>query len=223
MRATSAVLCARIAFRADAQRFPCSPQTPVPAGVNTLSTLAKLSTLARWATNIDSAWTPMSLDDVEAWKAVLRRRKPWPDKLGKYAAQYVRSKGVLASIPVLPNGSFMSRSKITLIGSNGVAHGLAACLRQKLNEACVGLPAVLCSEDGDALDSIVNVDYSASVNANHIRPQFGVTDEGAQPSGDNATCEGALDFFELWSSSTFCLMPGGDGFDRGATVQARDR
>ena len=188
---------------------------PVPAEVTALSTLA------RWAVNIDSAWTPVSNEDVEAWKVVLRRRKPWPDDLGKYAAQYVRSEGVVASIPALPSGSFMSRGKITLIGSNGEAHGLTACLRQKLNEACAGLPAVLCSEDGDALDTIVNATRPASVNTSHIRPQFGVTDEGTQPFGKNASCEGAQDYFELWSSSTFCLMPGGDGFDRGATVQAR--
>lgn len=172
-----------------------------------------MSNYMGWPTNIDSAFLPESAEDIEAWQTVLRSRPTWPDNLLNRVSPHLSSDAIDVAGGALTTHSGSRSDRFTLIASNGGAHGFMACLRAKLLAACDGLPSHLCSDKADALPGT-----SGSL--------FGVTADGMAPTehadGKNKTCAGEIEYYELWASATFCLMPGGDGFDRGATVQALD-
>ena len=205
---------------------------------------AAMNNYMGWETNIDSAFTPVSAADVEAWQAVLRRRATVPHNLASHVARVRQdwageldldepinashSGGLGDDLKVYPNTGVtptiypihvqraidMPAEKPveakTLIAANGGAHGFSACLRSKLSAGCDGLPHKLC------------VQNTTEAYKTKTSPSYGVSADGNPPTGTNASCSGNLPYFELWATSTFCLMPGGDGFDRGATVQALD-
>ena len=98
-----------------------------------------------------------------------------------------------------------SSGRPTLIASNGEAHGVSSCLRKRINAACANQPNHVCVSEAKQLPGRGN------------GAPFGVTADGSP-----ASCDEAVPFYELYSRSTFCLMAGGDGMDRGATVQALD-
>jgi len=201
-------------------KFPLA--SPYYGTITNKIAASSMSNYMGWATNIDSAFTPVSKEDMASWQSVLRKRALLPASLAdEFRALLNGSKwaDVLGAVAVAaalaaPSASAAITAQLVeaytlsrVVSNNGAPHGFSACLRQKLLEACDDLPTSLCS-----LNTTAIVGPAA----------YGVTSDGLQPTGSNATCEGTLPFYALWGSSTFCLMPGGDVFDRGATVQALD-
>ena len=182
-------------------------------GVTEKLVMSELGNYMGWSMNIDSAWTPVDAHELASWQNVLSQMAALPGDLGDLKAAMaeaaimsnITSGNKAAAAQQMMAAAFSARQ--TLIASNAGAHGLSACLRHKLHAACDSLPSTLCA---------------GNMTADFWPHRFAVTGNGTSPSGSDPSCGGELDFYELWASATFCLMPGGDAFDRGATVQALD-
>eukprot|EP00966_Prymnesium_polylepis_P302258 6983406-Prymnesium_polylepis.2 len=112
---------------------------------------ATLNSFMGWATNIDSAYTPVSAEDMRGWQTVLRRRATYPEGLAKQVAklfktsEYGSLKTLLGAAELREkSGLQWVHSLVRLIGTDGGPHGCAPCIELTVFCICICMLVRIC-------------------------------------------------------------------------------